>query len=68
MKEFDLTNITNKIERLEHDLKIADQVNGKLIRLLNNVISAWHEYDVPLNVPGGAEMDVAMSELMEAME
>ena len=66
-EEFDLTDLTDRVGRLQADLKMADRVNGKLIRLMKAVLVAWHgwEWDFPEDA-GFTALKAAVEEMEEA--
>jgi hypothetical protein len=41
--EFDITDITNRAQRLEADLRRADTINGKLMRMIEDLLASWLE-------------------------
>ena len=41
--EFDTTDITNRAQRLEAELRRADTINGKLMRMIEEVLASWLE-------------------------
>jgi hypothetical protein len=59
-EEFDLTDLTDQVGRLKRNLKEADRLNGKLMRLMKNVLVAWHDSTRP------ELLETAMAELEEA--
>lgn len=65
MTEFDVSDLTDKVSRLEIELAQADRLNGKLMRMIENVLAAWHELE---ENPETEAMDAAMAELEEAFD
>jgi len=61
--EFDTSDLTDRVGKLQKDLEMADQVNGKLIRLMKNVLIAWHGL---VEKPQASELAAVMVELEEA--
>lgn len=41
--EFDTTDVTGKLHNLADDLRRADSINGKLMRMIEDVLSSWLE-------------------------
>ena len=65
--EFDLTDLTDQVGRLKADLKEADRVNGRLIRLMKNVLVAWHGLERTIPKDAGFDaLQVAVAEMEDA--
>lgn len=43
--EFDTTDLTGRITSLQEELVQADQLNGRLVRLLTDILAAWDHKD-----------------------
>lgn len=44
--EFDVTDLTSKVSSLEEELRQADRLNGRLVRVLEDIKEAWHSGDL----------------------
>ena len=68
--DFDLSEVTDKANRLELELRQADKLNGKLMRLVGRVLEAWDACDGDINnafgvVEAMAELEGAFDEARE---
>jgi len=68
--EFDFSEVTNRLERTELELQAADCLNGKLMRMIEQVLTAWHTHDGNVNdvsraVEAMAELEKTFDEACE---
>lgn len=66
MDEFDLTDLTNQVGRLRVELEQADRLNGRLIRLMKDVLIAWHDDTTCMSLKDCHKLDDAMALLEDA--